>query len=488
MGKFLKRGRNALLLAALLLVSATAAFGSSAFADGAESSMEIELPQGFGAVTAAEFFPYQNGFLFAAKDGKTSCVLYLEEDGTKITQTHLDFSYDSAVLQGSDLYLSESEFDYVTEQGHVFLHKLSLNGGMARHETILLQKAYFSGQNTFCVDSAGRIYALSMPASSRLTILDGDGSQLGEIRTAHGRYHSIFLSPDGFLYAIYNNYWDKYGCISTDSVVLEEDLPLIDGEAPIPPARFLQESYLIGQDGGLFFKEEDGSLVKVLETETENACACLAPDGVVIGRVRKNTAVKFGEDQKLQYQFNGSLLGLASCGDTQAALVENGDRYYFYKLSDVPTEPLPDENPDPPEPPEDDPLWESTYPIDPGKQAIFIDAGVSFAGVKATFAIPDGYTLKARKPNGAALTSGYAGTGTVIELCLDGTAVDSLTVIARGDLNGTGMVTSSDERLLYNYLNGSEILSDYGTLAADLNRDGGVDVLDLLQIKKLINR
>lgn len=488
MGKFLEKGRKSLLLAALLLVSAVLAFVPAAFADDADASVELELPQGFGAAKAAELFPYHGGFLLAVKDGKTSCVLYLEEDGATITQTHLDFSYDSAVLQGSDLYLSESDFDYVTEQGHVFLHKLSLNGDTARHETILLQKAYFSGQNTFCVDGAGRIYALSMPTSNRLTILDSDGSPLREIRTERGGYHAVFLSPDGFLYAVYNNEWDRYGCFPTGSSVLEEDLPLLGGETPVPPARFLNESRLISQDGVLFLKEEDGSLVKILETESEGACACLTPDGAVIARTGKKAAVKFEDGQKVRYRFDGSLLSLASNGDTQAAVVEKDGGYYFCDLAGVPSEPLPDENPDSSEPPQDAPLWKSTYPIDPGRQVIFIDAGVTFASVKTTFTIPDGYVLKARKPNGVALTSGYAGTGAVIELCLGGTAEDSLTVIALGDLNGTGTLTYTDERLLYNYLNGSESLTGYGILAADLNRDGSVDILDLLQIKKLINR
>ena len=487
MGKFLKRGKTVLLAAALLLIPAAATAGPAAFADSGTPA-EIGFPQEFGSIEAMDFFPYGGGFVLAAKDGEASHVLFLEEDGRELTGISLDFSYDSAVLQGSDLYLSEPVFDYAAEQGHVFLHKLTLDGSAPRHKTILLQGAYFSGQNSFCVDNSGKIYTLSEPASKRLLVLDEEGNLLREIYTEHSAFRAVFLSPDGFLYSLYTKYWDRYGCIDTSGFVLREDLPIISGEAPTPPARFLSESYLISQDGTLFFKEADGSLRKILETGCDGSCSCLTSDGVLVGKTGAGSAVKFEEGQKLQYSFDGILLSLASSKDAQAAIIERDGAYYFLDLSSVPSEPLPDDPAVPPEPPWDGPEWDSTYPIDHSSQFIYIEPGLSFASLKNTFTIPDGYTLRAAKPNGAALTSGYTGTGAVIGLYLDTEVVDSLTVIALGDLDGSGTAASTDERLLYRYLNGSDSLSDYSVLAADFNRDGSVDTLDLFQIKKLINR
>jgi hypothetical protein len=116
-----------------------------------------------------------------------------------------------------------------------------------------------------------------------------------------------------------------------------------------------------------------------------------------------------------------------------------------------------------------------------------------YAGASTTFAqlkngvVTNGAALRAVKPNGDLIESGNIGTGTVIELCADDKVIDRLVILVKGDLVGSGSITSRDERLLYAHLNRGENLSGVYLQAADMDNNNTVDTADLLQLKKLVS-
>ena len=62
--------------------------------------------------------------------------------------------------------------------------------------------------------------------------------------------------------------------------------------------------------------------------------------------------------------------------------------------------------------------------------------------------------------------------------------LDTLTVVVYGDVDGTGTVTSTDVRLLYDHLIQKTPLDGIFYTAADLDQNGTVETMDLVLLKK----
>ena len=95
-------------------------------------------------------------------------------------------------------------------------------------------------------------------------------------------------------------------------------------------------------------------------------------------------------------------------------------------------------------------------------------------------------TIIMKNLSGTTINCGNLGTSYTVALEIDGSIVDKLTIIVKGDINGTGTVNSRDVQLLYDQLNGSETLSDIQLLACDMNSDELIDTSDLLLLKQQI--
>lgn len=76
-------------------------------------------------------------------------------------------------------------------------------------------------------------------------------------------------------------------------------------------------------------------------------------------------------------------------------------------------------------------------------------------------------------------TAGKVGTGMELRLIRNGEILDRLTIIIEGDLTGSGTLTQNDRWLLRDYLLEKTPLSPLALLAADLDANGVVDVVDL---------
>lgn len=88
--------------------------------------------------------------------------------------------------------------------------------------------------------------------------------------------------------------------------------------------------------------------------------------------------------------------------------------------------------------------------------------------------------------NGNLLATGSVGTGSIVEVLLNGQAESRIKAVVPGDLTGTGSVTEQDSRILYEHVTNLSGLSGLYFQAADINKNGKVDPGDMLKIKSMI--
>jgi hypothetical protein len=113
---------------------------------------------------------------------------------------------------------------------------------------------------------------------------------------------------------------------------------------------------------------------------------------------------------------------------------------------------------------------------------VFSDS-IPVGSLPAAFGV-DAAHIFAFLPDGTRRESGLVCTGDMLVL-LDGKGNVSrtMTVTVLGDLTRCGTVTESGRSLLYGYLTNQTSLPDDLLAAADMNRDGKVDTVDLLKMK-----
>ncbi len=109
-----------------------------------------------------------------------------------------------------------------------------------------------------------------------------------------------------------------------------------------------------------------------------------------------------------------------------------------------------------------------------------VKPGVNVSSVVASF---DNEDVRITNRSGATLgASDSVGTGCVISLYVDGSVVDSITVVIGGDTNGDASLTSSDYLAVSAYVTGGAQLKDAFAEAADVNSDTSVSASDYMKI------
>jgi len=97
-----------------------------------------------------------------------------------------------------------------------------------------------------------------------------------------------------------------------------------------------------------------------------------------------------------------------------------------------------------------------------------------------------GATVRVTDTNGSLITNGSVGTGSIVEVLLDGRIESRIIAVVPGDLTGTGTVTAQDNRILYEHVTNQAGLNGFYFQAADLNNNSKVDPGDMLKIKSMI--
>jgi hypothetical protein len=99
----------------------------------------------------------------------------------------------------------------------------------------------------------------------------------------------------------------------------------------------------------------------------------------------------------------------------------------------------------------------------------------------ACFKNPD---LKPVDCNGNTLEDGaFAGTGTRFNLCYGDHVLDTVTVVVPGDLDGNGIVDTTDYMRVKAVLRGTLAVDQVQNMAADVDANGKLGVTDYMRIK-----
>lgn len=148
------------------------------------------------------------------------------------------------------------------------------------------------------------------------------------------------------------------------------------------------------------------------------------------------------------------------------------------------------DNNNPPSGAEDDAITSDIYTVDIQSYTITgIEPGTTFAAFKNNL-IFNAYSLALKDANGNPKTgnSTKIATGYVVSFIRDGAEKVSFKLIVKGDVTGTGTLTSRDISAFENYLLGKAELSEESLQAANINGDGDQDVIDLFLMSKLMQK
>ena len=365
--------------------------------------------------------------------------------------------------------------------------------------------------------------------------------KLATISGRNGDFTSVCVSPDSYLYTTYAS-GNQVGIINVKFGIPRNEPKLFSSDIPAIPYRFLNSATALDADGSLFHVQGTPPVFyKIKDIPYSGTASCALSNGDILCKTGSHTAGEFtfGGNLISEYKFDGDLLDLTTNGNVNAAIVSQGSTLRFVDLSKPTTngeeessssateskesdtsasqpasmasgsstistlsssgttstssDPL--NKPDGSDPTASTSSGNSQIPTSIQSTSYPIDrsAGLLYAGASTTFAqlrngiVTNGATLRAVKPNGDLIESGNIGTGTVIELCADNKVIDRLAILVKGDLTGSGNITSRDERILYAHLNNGDNLSGVYLQAADMDGNHTVDTADLLQLKKLVS-
>ena len=496
-----------LFYAVLAVVCLTAAVPLWRAFAGQEPAIAVALPfpEELSAPEQLDMFPAPGGgFLVLASGGGHSGCLLLDVEGNAQDSFFWEGSYAAANSADGVLYLTEAQKDAASSVSYTVLHQVGVSGGslVPVLNAALLPNLYTAHEWEFCVDSS-ILYLLSPQDTAKVTCYSVWGEWLGEAQTGRQAFLWVPAAPGGGVYAAYAHLEGQLGFLPAGTVP-DGEWELIDSDVPASPCRFLDETVLIDANGTVYAREESGALRAVQETGADGTCALLLQDGTPVVRTGGDTAQSFpASGTALRYRFPGELRALASSVGDGAALVEQEGRIYFLPLSGAETEELPEEpessepeesstpegssEPEEPEPGgEGTGEWSSTFPVDWERGRITVPLETTFYALEQSFSLREGESVTARRPNGAALQSGFLMTGAQVTLSREGEEDVRLVVSVLGDLDGDAACSADDLELLQEYLNGRDNLTAAERVAADLNEDGRIGTADLFWLRQTL--
>ena len=139
---------------------------------------------------------------------------------------------------------------------------------------------------------------------------------------------------------------------------------------------------------------------------------------------------------------------------------------------------------------DDDSITSDVHFIDTENHVISdISAGTTFAEFKNNL-IFNGYDLFFKDSNGKVKTgkSTKISTGYTVTFVKDGVERDTFKLIVKGDVTGTGSLTSRDFSAFVDYLLGKTTLSEAFLQAANINGDDSPDAIDLFLIYRMLQK
>ncbi|MCR5635939.1 MAG: dockerin type I repeat-containing protein [Clostridiales bacterium] len=196
-----------------------------------------------------------------------------------------------------------------------------------------------------------------------------------------------------------------------------------------------------------------------------------------------------------EYPVNGNALDCAVCNNTAAVLADSGGKLCIFLLTDKSENDSPSpsasENKNSPKAKDSDKSGKSTKAntssyitektADTDCSVIYITQGTTVAKLLKSDIFEDN-NVAFENYSGVSITSGKLGTGATITNSASG---DKYSVVLTGDITGEGNINSKDINNFCDALVGNRVFSSAQSFAADVNKDGQIDLLDLLCDEKI---
>ena len=305
------------------------------------------------------------------------------------------------------------------------------------------------------------------------------------------------------LYVALKDITDVYTASAAQGLPYHFALHQTDTNVPFFFPHTLSNDILFDRNGYFYELNTEQAPLFTLLSNIRYTNACLLTDTSILASLASKEYLEeldFNGIVLNRYQIKGECIALATNVKDTGILLKQEDSLYFVTLSelsrieDTPVSSTTNESDhendqsshsDSSSPNYPYQLESDTFLIDRSNNIIFLPPSTTFAVLRDSLNSTKD-TIIMRNLSGTTINSGNLGTGYTVALQIDGSIIDKLTIIVKGDINGTGTVNSRDVQLLYDQLNGSETLSDIQLLACDMNSDELIDTSDLLLLKQQI--
>ena len=517
------------IILCFLIIFATFLFLANYFSF---DSFSLDIPFNTMLDGGFDVLPDNNGNFF---------ILSYDKDKTKSSLAYLSSSDSNQNIKQFKFFINSKQKDtldyaYTTANFYNdFLYLTSINGNNST-----INKYQIATSRELCVpsitlpltdgvkiDSAkqialsndGNLFILDQTSADSIKIFN-DGGYSGNKLIKDGQTFDTITTDvsKNYLYAINNSnkllrYKFDFGTYSLETLSSEDSIQNL---------KFLTDTTFVTSDGYIFSLDENefklASKSKLSE-EMKNYPNCVSAglddssilvktEDKIISRVRCSDGAITGkielEDNILALSASGKNI-IAITGKTEnSSIFPNNITFLtdenITEITPPPTGPTTpeepekpeEENPNPENPPEDldDQILSDIHDVDSENCVISnIEVGTTFAELKNNL-IFNGYSLILKDINGN-IKSGNStkvGTGYSITFVKDGMEKFSYKLIVKGDITGTGTLTSRDIASVINYLLGKSELEVPAWQAANINDDGDVDTIDLFLMYKLLQK
>lgn len=451
------------------------------------------------------------GYFLIQNQDQGTYVALLSEQGYILQEQTFNIKYNEICYSADYLYILMSDSEH---KSSIITYHLS-DTSVTNYQTTELSTALYS----FTASQDGTIYGINYwDRHSLLAYTNVAAKNYAlpiPLNTFEAPLDNLYTSPDDVLYVALKDITDVYTASTSQGLPYHFTLNQTDTDIPSFSPHTLTNDILFDRNGYLYKLHTDQAPLFTLLSNTCYTNACPLTDTSILVSLESKEYLEeldFNGTIQNRYQIQGECIALATNAKDTGILLKQEDSLYFITLSelsrieDIPgsSEPNSSEfhsvssttnesdhendqssHPDSSSSGYPYQLESDTFLIDRSNNTIFLPPSTTFAVLRDSLNSTKD-TIIMKNLSGTTVNSGNLGTGYTVALQIDGSIVDKLTIIVKGDINGTGTVNSRDVQLLYDQLNGSETLSDIQLLACDLNSDELIDTSDLLLLKQQI--
>lgn len=463
-------------------------------------------------------------FLLLSTDGARSSITLFDSSSKSCTSLlDLNFSYKGCAFREGYLYLAENitPFPTTNPSNQILLSKyyLSSKNQLKLSESLYIKSANILNKSAFTVGEDEKIFYIDAFAQDHINVYSALDYSSAKIEKDGKTFVDLTLNPSsGSIYArsTANNLvkidTKSYNC-SIFSCTLGDGYTLLDNE-------------LIYYNGCVYkINTSSQKLDKKYDSGGKFTNAAIGPalgKSYIFCKTGQNTITcidKATMSATHTISLEGSISHFFASGECFGVITAINSANYIKIISDsdLIAIPPPPKDPDDIAPPapdngemdgdsgtnsdpgdtnnkpsdEETPVGEITskvYDIDAEKGIIFgVDTGTTVSAFKKNLEYP-GYDISFTNYDGKSVTSGNLGTGAKVSFSRDETAVHEWVIIVTGDVTGEGNINSRDLTTVKNHLLCGSPLDETALLAADINRDGVVNTLDLFLLRRMFEK